>query len=52
MLKSSELKNMTVFSREAQGQSDLFNICLHNDVVQVFDTRWHQVLLATNEMPP
>ena len=36
----------------AQGLSDLFNICLQNDDVQDFDTRWDQILLGTSEMPP
>ena len=35
----------------AQGLSDLFNICLHDDDVQDFDTRWDQVLLPTSEIP-
>ena len=35
----------------AQGLSDLFNICLHDDDVHDFDTRWDQVLLATSEIP-
>ena len=35
----------------AQGLSDLFNICLHDDDVQDFDTRWDQVLLITSEIP-
>ena len=35
----------------AQGLSDLFNICLHDDDVQDFDTRWDQVLLTTSEIP-
>ena len=34
-----------------QGQSDLFNICLHNDDVQDFDTRRDQALLAASEIP-
>ena len=33
----------------AQGQSDLFNICLQKDDVQDFDTRWDQILLGTSE---
>ena len=28
----------------AQGLSDLFNICLHNDDVLNFDTRWDRIL--------
>ena len=35
----------------AQGLSDLFNICLHDDDVQDFDTRWDRVLLTTSEIP-
>ena len=35
---------------EAQDLSDLFNICLHDDDVQDFDTRWDQVLLARSEI--
>ena len=34
-----------------QGLSDLFNIRLHNDDVQDFDTRWDQALLSANEIP-
>ena len=34
-----------------QGLSDLFNICLRNDDVQDFDTRWDQILLGTSDMP-
>ena len=37
---------------EAQGLSDLLNICLQNDNVQDFDTRWDNMLLATSLMPP
>ena len=33
----------------AQGFLDLFNICLKNDDVQDFDTRWDQILLGTSE---
>ena len=36
----------------AQGLSDLFNICLQNDDVQDFGTRWDQILSGTTEMPP
>ena len=36
----------------AQGQSDLFSICLQGDDVQDFDTRWDQILLGTSEMIP
>ena len=39
-------------SDAAQGLSDLFNICLQNDDVQDFDTRWDQTFLGTSEMPP
>ena len=35
----------------AQGLSDLFNICLHDDDLQDFDTRLDQVLLKTSEIP-
>ena len=35
----------------AQCSSDLFNICLQNDDVQEFDTRWDQILLGTSEIP-
>ena len=35
----------------AQGLSDLFNTCLHNDDVQDFDTRLDQALLAVSEIP-
>ena len=35
----------------AQGPSDLLNICLRDDDVQDFDTRWNQDLLATGEIP-
>ena len=35
----------------AQGLSDLFNICLHNDAVQDFDARWDQSLLTASEIP-
>ena len=33
-----------------QGLSDLFKICLQNDGVQDFDTRWDQALLSANEI--
>ena len=36
----------------AQGLSDLFNICLHEDDIQDFDTRWDQALLTASEIPP
>ena len=36
----------------AQGLSDLFSICLQNDTVQDFDTRWDQILWGPSEMPP
>ena len=36
----------------AHGLSDLFNICIQDDDVQDFDTRWDQMLLGTSEMPP
>ena len=36
----------------AQGLSDLFIICIRNDDVQDFDTRWEQILEGTSEMPP
>ena len=54
MLKSSELKNVrgretaymicdhvqaTGRDESAQGISDLFNICIHDDDVQGFDTK-------------
>ena len=35
----------------AQGLSDLFHICLHEDDIQDFDTRWDQALLTTSEIP-
>ena len=35
-------------SDAAQDLSDLFNVCLHDDDVQDFDTRWDQILLATS----
>ena len=35
----------------AQRLSDLFNICLHDDDLQDFDTRLYQVQLTTSEMP-
>ena len=35
----------------AQGLSDLFNICFHDDGLQDFDTRLDQVLLTTSEIP-
>ena len=34
-----------------QGPSDLFNIRLHNDDVQDFDSRWDQALSAASEIP-
>ena len=34
-----------------QSLSDLFNIRLHSDDVQDFDTRWDQALLAASEIP-
>ena len=34
----------------AQGLSDLFSICLQDDDVQDFDTRWDHILLGTSEM--
>ena len=34
-----------------QSLSDLFNIRLHNDDVQDFDTRWDRVLLSASEIP-
>ena len=36
----------------AQGLSGLFSLCLQNDDVQDFDTRWDQILSGTSEMPP
>ena len=36
----------------AQGLSDLFSVCLQDDDVQDFDTRWDRILLGTSEMPP
>ena len=36
----------------AESLSDLFSICLQDDDVQDFDTRWDQILLRTSEMPP
>ena len=36
----------------AQGLSGLFSICLQDDDVQDFDTRWDQILSGTTEMPP
>ena len=35
----------------SQGQSDMFNMCLQNDDVQDFDTRWDQILSGTSERP-
>ena len=35
----------------AQGLSDLFSICLHDDDLQDFDTRLDQVQLTTSEIP-
>ena len=35
----------------AQGLSDMFSICLHDNDVQDFDTLWDQILLGTSEMP-
>ena len=35
----------------AQGLSHRFNICLHDDDVQDFDTGWDQVQLATSKIP-
>ena len=35
----------------AQRLSDLFNICLHNDDLQDFDTRLDQVQLTTSGIP-
>ena len=35
----------------APGLSDLFNICLQNDDVQDFDTRWDPILQGTGEIP-
>ena len=32
-------------------QTDLFNICLQNDDVQDFDTRWDQIPSGTSEIP-
>ena len=29
----------------------LFNICLQNDDVRDFDTRWHQIPKGTSELP-
>ena len=31
--------------------SDLFRITLHGDDVQIFDTRWDEVLLPTSQVP-
>ena len=36
----------------AQGLTDLFSICVQDDDVQDFDTRWDQIFLGTSEMPP
>ena len=36
----------------AQVLSDLFRICLQNDDVQDFFTRWDRILLGTSEPPP
>ena len=36
----------------AQGLSALFNIFLHDDDIQDFDTRWDQALLTASETPP
>ena len=35
----------------AQGLSDLFNIGLHEDDVQDFETKWDHALLAVGEIP-
>ena len=35
----------------AQDLSDLFIICLHEDDIQVFDTRWDQALFSSSEIP-
>ena len=35
----------------AQGLSDLFNMHLHEDDIQDFDTRWDQALLTASEAP-
>ena len=34
----------------AHGLSDLFNVCLHEDDIQDFDTRWDQALLTAGEI--
>ena len=36
----------------AQGLSGLFSICLQDDDVQDFDTRWGQISLGRSEVPP
>ena len=36
---------------QLQGLSDLFNICLHDDDIQDFDTRLDQALLTPSEIP-
>ena len=45
---------MATFSQPEliQGLSDLFSICLQDDDVQDFDTRWDQILLGSSEMHP
>ena len=35
----------------AQGLSDPFNIRMHEDDIQDFDTRWDQALLTASEIP-
>ena len=35
----------------AQGLLDLFNICLNDDDIEDFDTRWDNVPLAISEIP-
>ena len=34
-----------------QDLSDLFIICVHDDDIQDFDTRWDQALLSSSEIP-
>ena len=31
--------------------ADLFSVTLHDDNIQEFDTRWHEVLLSKSKIP-
>ena len=42
----------TVAYDAARSLSDFISICLQDDDVQDFDTRWDPILLGTSEMPP